>query len=732
MIKEAIPDTLHMPMQGTDINTNGTSLHGLLPALQRLDSLLEQAVTQAENLYGPEAGQDWFRGLYVSQEEVVRLFSQQPGQPTLHPNGQEPDGLPADAAPDGSRLDWLKQAFGLSTFDMDVLLMALAPELDRRYERIYAYLQDHVARRRPSVDLILHLLCNDVVERLERRAYFAPESRLRRYGLIRLIPDSEPVQASLLSSYAKIDPQIVNYVLHQDGLDDELASYCQPGNSAPIFNELPLAITTRVSLLNTARQAWLMNAPLILHFHGVQGVGKHMTADALAQELGSELLTIDMRQLLQANSSHRSAIARLLQYARLYSVVPYFMHIDVLFEQSQMIHFHNLMKELGQFEHMSIIASEAQHLPQIQAIARLVPIRFDIPNFASRLRYWQRCLDEIEHTLAGDEEVMLAGRFRLTPQQIEAAALTSVHLANQRAQQPDLADMAVTLDDLFVAARAQSGHGLASLARKIDTRYRWEDIVLPEDALAQLYEICDRVAEGQRVLGEWGFGRKLSMGKGINVLFAGPSGAGKTMAAEVIANELGLDLYKIDLSGVVSKYIGETEKNLDKIFTAAENANVILFFDEADAIFGKRSEVSDAHDRYANIEISYLLQKMEEYNGVAILATNLRQNLDDAFIRRMAFAIHFPFPDPESRRLIWEGIWPADTPLTDDVDLELLAERFKLSGGNIKNVALAAAFLAATDSSPITMKHFQGAIRREYQKMGKVLSEVELTWDSDL
>jgi SpoVK/Ycf46/Vps4 family AAA+-type ATPase len=198
------------------------------------------------------------------------------------------------------------------------------------------------------------------------------------------------------------------------------------------------------------------------------------------------------------------------------------------------------------------------------------------------------------------------------------------------------------------------------------------------------------------------------------------------MAAEIIANALGLSLYKIDLSTVVSKYIGETEKNLDRIFGAAENANAVLLFDEADALFGKRSEVRDSHDRYANLEIAYLLQKMEQYEGVAILATNLRQNLDQAFVRRLAFIVHFPFPDEESRRRIWSGIWPSRIPLAEDVDLDLLASRFKLSGGNIKNIALGAAFLASEGSGAVTMAHLLHATRREYQKMGKALTEAEL------
>ncbi len=295
-----------------------------------------------------------------------------------------------------------------------------------------------------------------------------------------------------------------------------------------------------------------------------------------------------------------------------------------------------------------------------------------------------------------------------------------------RSTTPHPACLAPTLNELFAAARAQCGHAVAVLAHKIEPKYIWEDIVLPEDSLAQLREICQRVAHRHRVLGEWGFDRKLSLGKGTNALFAGPSGTGKTMAAEIIANALGLDLYRIDLAGVVSKYIGETEKNLDRVFSAAENANAILFFDEADALFGKRSEVRDSHDRYANIEISYLLQKMEEYDGIAILATNLRQNLDDAFMRRLAFTVYFPFPDEASRRRIWAGIWPVEMPLGDEVDLDYLARQFKLSGGNIKNIALASAFLAAEDERPVTMAHLFQATRREHQKMGKTLSESEL------
>jgi SpoVK/Ycf46/Vps4 family AAA+-type ATPase len=279
--------------------------------------------------------------------------------------------------------------------------------------------------------------------------------------------------------------------------------------------------------------------------------------------------------------------------------------------------------------------------------------------------------------------------------------------------------------DLTAACRLHSNRKLATLAHKITPHYVWEDLVLPAERLQQLRELCNSVKYRAMVYDEWGFARKLSLGKGVNALFAGPSGTGKTMAAEVLASELGLDLYKIDLSTVVSKYIGETEKNLSRIFAEATTSNAILFFDEADALFGKRSEVKDAHDRYANIEIGYLLQRMEEYDGVVILATNLHKNMDDAFVRRMHFTIEFPFPSVQDRLRIWQRIWPEQMPRSPDLPLELMARRFEIAGGNIRNIALAAAFLAASDGGVVNLEHLLHATRREYQKMGKVITEAE-------
>ena len=723
----------------SELSFEGLYLNDLLPALQRLDGMLEHAVRAAQDAHVPGAEADPYRGLYISQEEVERLLAREPGALTLRPDGSDLDTALPDAATGGSRLAWLKDTFGLSSFDLDLILIALAPELDLRYERLYAYLQDHVSRRRPSVDLALSLLCPDAAARLEQRVHFDPDSTIVQQGLIHLAPEPNGDHPSLLTQTFKLDEQIVRFLLHQDGLDSRLAPFCQLVFSLDTVEELPLEPVAIRALQALAAGAWEESRPLRLYFHGPSGAGKRHAAAALAAELDAPLLIVDLARALAATADMSQVLQLVFRYTWLEGAIPYLDGLDVLRGNEWTIHYGHLLDALAQDGGFVILAGGQPWMPPAREPLGVIPIPFPVPGYAQRRDCWQANLDAMGITLDGRELDTLAGRFRLTPGQIAEAATAARsyatwHAAARPDDQPPKRPGQSTLQDLFAAARAQSGHDLDKLARRIEPLYTWDDIVLPEDTSAQLREICQRVAHRHRVLGEWGFDRKLSLGKGVTALFAGPSGTGKTMAAEIIANELGLDLYKIDLSGVVSKYIGETEKNLDRIFAAAENANAILFFDEADALFGKRSEVRDSHDRYANIEISYLLQKMEEYEGIAILATNLRQNLDESFVRRLAFTVHFPFPDEDSRRRIWAGIWPARTPLAPETDMDRLARRFKLSGGNIKNVALAAAFLAAGDGNLVTMEHLIHATRREYQKMGKVLSKTELEGllDSDL
>jgi SpoVK/Ycf46/Vps4 family AAA+-type ATPase len=282
-----------------------------------------------------------------------------------------------------------------------------------------------------------------------------------------------------------------------------------------------------------------------------------------------------------------------------------------------------------------------------------------------------------------------------------------------------------TTDDLLLAARLQSNHSLTGLAREVVPSHDWTDLVLPADQMAALHDMSRFMRFQPQVFDVWGFRDRMSLGRGLTALFVGSSGTGKTLAAEILANDLGQALYRIDISAMVSKYIGETEKNLARVFAEAESSNSILFFDEADALFGKRTEVRDAHDRYANVGTAYLLQRIDEYDGVVILATNLQKNMDDAFVRRLRFIVEFPLPGPADRLRIWQAIWPPELPTDDDVDLRFLAERLEFAGGSIRNVAVAAAFLAASDGTSVGMRHVINATRREYQKTGKVLVGTE-------
>ncbi len=337
------------------------------------------------------------------------------------------------------------------------------------------------------------------------------------------------------------------------------------------------------------------------------------------------------------------------------------------------------------------------------------PFEFKLPVFAERRKIW---IDTVNGAGIPESEIdIISGRFNFSETQIKNAVFYAKKFLDSGE---------ITIDNIYKACGLQSGQKLAVYSRKVNNFYTWDDIVLPDDRSKQLREICNYIKHKHLVYFRWGFEKKLALGRGLNVLFSGPSGTGKTMAADIIAHELNLEMYKVDLSSIVSKYIGETEKNLNRIFGESSSGNVILFFDEADALFGKRSEVKDAHDRYANIETNYLLQKMEEHEGIVVLATNFNKNLDEAFARRMHFTVDFPFPDDRQRELILRKIFPEDAPLSDDIDYRFFSEKFKLTGGNIKNIALTAAFYAADESSEITMRHIILAVKREMRKLGKL------------
>ncbi|MDI7274997.1 MAG: ATP-binding protein, partial [Anaerolineae bacterium] len=426
------------------------------------------------------------------------------------------------------------------------------------------------------------------------------------------------------------------------------------------------------------------------------------------------LLTVDVGSATAAGDLAPLSVTRLaLRDARLTGALPYLTGWDACLQAATLP---AVLAEVVRFPGAAVMAGQSLWQPGgIERDRFVARLHFPIPSSARREALWRHFLGSAASVLRSEVEA-LAGHFQLTASQIRDAVGSARDLATQRGSP-------LVGADLFAAARAHSNPGLATLARKITPRYGWDDIVLPPDQLALLREIIATVRQRSHVLDDWGVGQKLASSPGVTMLFAGPPGTGKTMAAEIMAAELGLDLYKIDLSTVVSKYIGETEKNLERIFTEAATSNAILFFDEADALFGKRSEVRDSHDRYANIEISYLLQRMEAYEGVTILATNLRANLDEAFTRRLQFAVDFPFPEEADRLRIWQTLFPAGVPRDPDVDLPFLARRHKLAGGSIRNIIVGAAYLAAADGQAVSMAHLLHSTRRELQKMGRLVEE---------
>ena len=451
---------------------------------------------------------------------------------------------------------------------------------------------------------------------------------------------------------------------------------------------------------------------------GADQAGQEAAARYLAAQAHLPLLRVDLAAVVGAGVDAHRAVDLSLRDALLTGSVAYLAGWDVCLASDGTVR-PELLTLLCNHPAPVIVGARARwQLAGVDRQRVFLWIELPIPDYAHRCSLWRHFLDRAG--IAPDADLsLLAGQFLLTAGQIRDAVST---VQDNVARKGSPAGPA----DLFAAARSHSSPGLSGLARKITPRFRWDDIVLPQDQLAILREIVSSVRERPLVMDAWGVGRKLASSNGVTILFAGPPGTGKTMAAEVIASELGLDLYKIDLSTIVSKYIGETEKNLERIFGEAQSSNAILFFDEADAIFGKRSEVKDAHDRYANIEVSYLLQRMEAYDGVTILATNLRANLDEAFTRRLQFAVDFPFPEEEYRLRIWQTLFPPDVPRQPDLDFSLLARRFKLAGGNIRNIIVGAAFLAAADGGSVTMDHLLHGTRREMQKMGRLVNEPDM------
>jgi SpoVK/Ycf46/Vps4 family AAA+-type ATPase len=712
--------------------------------LRRLDLLIHLQVLNRRNIDSTDP-LSRFRGVVLSEQEICGLLAEPEGmaikgvtngtldrelfnlQQTLSEIEEEIRARRASAIQQDIFLPLpvLSDIFHLTPFEEQCLIICIAPELDRKYEKLYGYLHDDITRRQASIGLICDLLSLDFEEKVKALRFFVHSAPLLKYRLLRLVNESHDGYSSLHTRPVVIDERIMNFILSFPEIDnrlDSLAILISPETRLELVTleeEAQSRLRGLVSSLFAAKEQAGKN--LLLHFHGPYGTGKKSMAKAICHDLGLPLLTADLGRSGDAPLSMEELLGLIGREALLQHAALCLEGFDAFVAgENASARIRMLRETLQTFSRITFIFAAKPWQPrEVMENEIFISLGFPVPDDGARKRFWERETGRERYGADGVDFGELAGKFRFTPGQVRDALRGAVNLAQWRSP----AENSVTMEDLHTACRERSNRILSTLARKIEPRYRWNDIILPGDQLDQLREICNQARYRHIVYGDWGFERKLSYGKGLSVLFSGPPGTGKTMAAEVIANEIGLDLYKIDLSQVVSKYIGETEKNLDRIFQEAGTSNAILFFDEADALFGRRSDVKDAHDRYANIEIGYLLQKMEEYEGITILATNLRANMDEAFVRRMSFIVELPFPGVSERRAIWEGIWPEVAPLGEKLDLGYAANRYELTGGNIRNIALAAAFLAVENGGVIEMRHLAAATRREYQKMGKIIDE---------
>jgi SpoVK/Ycf46/Vps4 family AAA+-type ATPase len=721
-----------------------TGFDHLVAELQLLALLLQRQVLRlrAANLLT----EDGMRGLYISDTQVDALLSQRGQQGQMPFRGDESKGVQAlsqeierlrnenaqrVSMSQGLPLSRLALLFDLKPYECQILLISVAPELDLRYEILYAYVQNDVTKKHPSVDMALRLLFENFDERVTHHSIFDSDAPLIQHKLVRLFDDPQDREPTLLSRYLKADQRIVDFLLDKTLIDQRLLPFTRRIDAVSQLSDLALPEELRSRLIQLSE--FLKNESAIVFLHGPYGVGKQVAAEAICTALHRPLLIADLSQMPQVDRDIATTIALLRREALLQGAGLYLAHFETLLtddvttskQRQALIH------ELIQPPFPVFLGSEVSWYPVgAWYSTRLIDIELPVPDFPLRLQLWQQAVGNLKQqgiTGISDEDItMLANQFVLSGRQIQDAVSEAIGRAALRPAEQAV----ISGEDFYSAARAQSNHGLRQLAQKVELFYAWDDIILPQRAMQQLHEVCAAVKYRHIVFSQWDFEHKLALGKGVNILFSGPSGTGKTMAASIVANELERDLYKIDLSNVVSKYIGETEKNLSRIFREAQASNAILFFDEADALFGKRSEVKDAHDRYANIEVAYLLQQMEEYTGIVILATNLSKNLDEAFARRMQHTIEFPFPDAASRERIWHGIFPEKAPVASDVDFGFLARQFELTGGNIRNIALAGALMAAEEGDKekdkemaIRMEHLIIATARELQKLGKMPSQ---------
>ena len=617
------------------------------------------------------------------------------------------------------RLQRLCRSFSLSDLERDVVLVCLLAEIDFRYRRIFGYLQDDASRTHPPVELVLQILYPKAPTLEEARAVLEPGSILLVNRIIVLSSADE----SRALRFVCLDDRIASFLLCLDEVDSRLRWVASKLSGDVQWEQLIVDSDMLAHLQDCASRAKVEPFPVILR--GPYGSGRTKAAHAIATAIGKPLLRVDVEAALQDPTRWELLVDLTFREARLLRSALYFTGVDRLQQEDQPTHrWQYLLNAASLSPEMTFFSTSAGG----DAVRRvrdshLVRLDFPLPHYELRRTIWKAHLLKI-----GDAEqqellaTMLAGAFQFTEGQI----IDTIKAAEALAQRRSFSNAAVTREDLYEACRKQAGRRLMGFARRIEPTRQLtiDDVILAEPNKAQLRELLNRVRLRSRIYSEMRFEQKVATGNGLLALFVGPSGTGKTLSAELVANAQGVDLYKVDLSAVVSKWVGETEKNLNHVFAEAEDSDALLFFDECDSLFGQRGAISDAQDRWANLQVNYLLQRVEEYSGVVIMATNLRKNIDEAFLRRIQVIIEFPAPDAGLRFKLWKRSLPFSAADIADSDLRAIAERFNFTGGSVRNVAIDAAFRAlAAGRNAITVRDLIDSIAREYQKLGKPITQ---------
>jgi hypothetical protein len=649
--------------------------------------------------------QDWFSAnqtyLMAAVERIRAMLLCHCNQEAAAPAGVQ--APPAGGDPLGAfALDLLCRFFALSPFERDLLVLCAGVELDANFGALLAEVQGDSGRTQPTFSVALAVLP------AAHWSALTPTAALRRWRLIEVIGNS-----SLLQSTLRIDERVLHYLAGVAGLDEHLLGFVEPVRVTTSLTPSQRRTAGQIATLwgRTKENERLLAVELT----GQDQLTKTAIAAAVCSDLGMNLYQL-RAQILPTTPHEVDILLRLWEREAALSEAALLLDCEGV-ERSDGVRqstLHHFIESLGS----PLFVMDRERRPDQKRLM----LAFDIqtPTVQEQQALWQEMLGPTAGHLNGQAD-RLTAQFNLSAPAIQAVCVQAVGqmegdgAASGPEQLPAM---------LWQACRTQARPRLDDLAQRIEPVATWEDLVLPERERQMLHDMATHVRHRTRVYETWGFAAKSARGLGISALFAGPSGTGKTMAAEVLANELQLDLYCIDLSQVVSKYIGETEKNLARVFDAADAGGAILLFDEADALFGKRGEVKDSHDRYANIEVSFLLQRMEAYRGLAILTTNMKSALDQAFLRRLRFVVQFPFPAAEQRAAIWARIFPAATP-TRALDVGKLAQ-LNVAGGNIRNIALHAAVGAAAEDKPVCMEHLLRAARNEYNKLEKTLTTTEI------